>query len=171
MGIGPIHRRRTRGRQVGSSREANHHEVIRRWTRHPRCVPLARGVLRKALSDWELVQIEDAALLVLSELLTNAVRHASASPGREIETRYRPVEAGVRIEVHDASDDRPVLRSPNEDSVSGRGLSLVAALADRWDVSDREGPGKAVWAVLTVAGTPGEDPVHVQPQGAFSCPG
>ncbi|MFE7456327.1 ATP-binding protein [Streptomyces sp. NPDC057554] len=152
---------------MGSNKEANHHEVTRRWTRNPRCVPLARGVLREALADWGLLQIEDAALLVLSELLTNAVRHARTPPGREIETRYRPVEAGVRIEVHDVSDARPVPRSPNEDSVSGRGLNLMAALADRWDVSDREGPGKAVWAVLTVAGTPREDSGHVQPQGAF----
>jgi serine/threonine-protein kinase RsbW len=148
---------------VGSSVEANDREVTRRWARHPRCVALARGELRKTLTDWGLIQIEDAALLVLSELLTNAVCHARVSPGREIETRYRPVSDGVRIEVHDASDERPVLRSLNGDAVSGRGLSLVDALADRWDVSDRDGPGKAVWAVLTVAGT-GRDS-HIRQQG------
>jgi hypothetical protein len=66
---------------VGSSVEANDREVTRRWARHPRCVALARGELRKTLTDWGLIQIEDAALLVLSELLTNAVCHARVSPG------------------------------------------------------------------------------------------
>ncbi|AVZ74976.1 ATP-binding protein [Streptomyces lunaelactis] len=147
---------------MDSSAGANDREVIRRWARHPRSVPLARAELRKTLAEWGLPQIEDAALLVLSELLTNAVRHARVSPGREIETRCRPVSDGVRIEVHDTADERPVMRSLDAEAVSGRGLSLVAAVADRWDVSDRTGPGKAVWAVLTVAGAGGDHSVRQQ---------
>lgn len=123
-------------------------EVMRRWARHPRCVGLARMELRKALAGWGLVVIEDAALIVLSELVTNAVRHARVSPGREIETRYLRASGGVRIEVHDAADAWLEKRAFDADSEDGRGLGLIAALADQWGVSERVGVGKAVWAVV-----------------------
>ncbi|MFD8965218.1 ATP-binding protein [Streptomyces sp. NPDC059568] len=112
--------------------------------------------LRKALVSWGLSELEDSAVLVLSELLTNARRHACVSPGREIETRYVPTMRGLRIEVHDASVERPELRVPDADACDGRGLVLVAALADAWGVRERdEGggrPGKVVWAELSTGG-------------------
>ncbi|MFI8941116.1 ATP-binding protein [Streptomyces syringium] len=120
--------------------------VARRWTRHPRCVGSARAELRKALADWGLSSIEGEALLVLSELLTNAVVHARVPRGREIETCFRREGDTVRIAVDDADGRHPVPRPPQADG--GRGLVLVAALADRWGVSDRGGVGKSVWAVL-----------------------
>ncbi|MFF2958382.1 ATP-binding protein [Streptomyces sp. NPDC057963] len=64
-------------------------------------------------------------------------------------TRFRPVADGVRIEVHDASDVQPKERSPESDKCGGRGLMLVAALADRWGREARCGPGKVMWAELT----------------------
>ncbi|MGW5442169.1 ATP-binding protein [Streptomyces asiaticus] len=123
--------------------------VVRRWTRHPRCVALARADLRKALAGWGLVAVEEAALLVLSELVTNAVRHARV-PGRQIETRYLHQGDKVRIEVHDAADQLPKLRTPTPESVRGRGLVLVETLADQWGVTPRPAVGKAVWAVLAL---------------------
>ncbi|MFF2066419.1 ATP-binding protein [Streptomyces sp. NPDC058200] len=129
--------------------------VVLRWSRHPRCVGLARTELRKALAGWGLVMLEDSAVLVLSELLTNAGRHAHVSPGREIETRYFRARDCLRIEVHDASTDQPVRQTPDLDARDGRGLTLVAALADRWGVSERGGVGKMVWAELSSA--PGAD--------------
>jgi serine/threonine-protein kinase RsbW len=123
-------------------------EVVRRWARHPRCVGLARTELRKALADWGLMSVEDPAVMVLSELLTNAVVHARTSPGREIQTCFRRQKSdGVRIAVDDTYEGRPVRRA--QDAESGRGLVLVAELSDVWGVSDRGGPGKSVWAVLT----------------------
>lgn len=125
--------------------------VVLRWSRHPRCVALARLELRKALARWGMGALEDSATLVLSELLTNAGRHARVSPGREIETRYVPAPGGgLRIEVHDASGDRPVRRVAGPDAHDGRGLVLVDALADSWGVSERNGPGKVVWAQLAL---------------------
>ncbi|WP_405601464.1 hypothetical protein OG741_25120 [Streptomyces sp. NBC_01410] len=64
--------------------------------------------------SWRLIAVARGAspapaLLVLSELLTNAICHARVSPGRQVETRYRCIGDGVRIEVHDASDERPIL--------------------------------------------------------------
>ncbi|MEU5734290.1 ATP-binding protein [Streptomyces antimycoticus] len=123
--------------------------VVRRWTRHPRCVALARADLRKALAGWGLVAVEEVALLVLSELITNAVRHARV-PGRQIETRYLHQGDKVRIEVHDAADQLPKLRTPTPESVRGRGLVLVETLADQWGVTPRPAVGKAVWAVLAL---------------------
>lgn len=111
---------------------------------------LARWELRKALARWGLARLEEAAVLVLSELLTNAGRHARVSPGREIETRYLRTAGTLRIEVHDAASERPEKREPGSEECGGRGLVLVEALADRWGVEDRHGPGKAVWAELSL---------------------
>ncbi|MFJ7221660.1 ATP-binding protein [Streptomyces sp. NPDC098090] len=104
--------------------------------------------MRTALAGWGLLVLEEAAVLVLSELLTNAGQHARVSPGREIETRFRPVGDGVRIEVHDASTVLPEERRPEYDECGGRGLILVDALTDCWGYGERSGPGKMVWAEL-----------------------
>ncbi|MFI6863216.1 ATP-binding protein [Streptomyces sp. NPDC050421] len=120
--------------------------VVRRWSRHPRCVGLARAELLAALEGWGLVALRDSAALVLSELLTNAGRHARVSPGREIETRFLSVDGGLRIEVHDGSESPPQECKPDVDACEGRGLLLVSALADAWGFGDRGGPGKVFWA-------------------------
>ncbi|MEV6422353.1 ATP-binding protein [Streptomyces sp. NPDC051662] len=133
--------------------DQNNDAVVLRRNRHPSCVGPARMELRKALTTWGLSALEDAALLVLSELLTNAVRHARVSPGREIETRYLPVHLpaphGLRIEVHDACPVHPARRTGNVDACDGRGLVIVDALADEWGVADRVGVGKMVWARIS----------------------
>ncbi|MET9291576.1 ATP-binding protein [Streptomyces sp. NPDC003077] len=121
---------------------------VRRWPRHAASVGKARSELRAALNDWGLGALEDTALVVVSELVTNAVRHARTSPGREIETRYVRDQGAVRIEVHDAGKARPTLRAPGGTDTAGRGLILVAALATSWGVDERTGPGKCVWAVV-----------------------
>ena len=136
--------------------------VVRHWARHPRCVARARADLRTVLTSWGLSTMEEVALLVLSELMTNAVRHAHV-PGRHIETRYLHQGGSVRIEVHDAADQYPRLGTLAPDAVHGRGLLLVKALADQWGVTPRAVVGKAVWVVLAIpdderASTTGEEP-------------
>ncbi|MDK9496588.1 ATP-binding protein [Streptomyces katrae] len=126
--------------------------VVRRWRREARCVPHARAELRRALTDWGLSELEEDALLVASELITNAVRHAATPRDREIEIRYIRQPSGVRIEVHDAGAGRPEVRVPDLHSDGGRGLFLVAATADRWAVGERGGPGKRIWAECSVRG-------------------
>jgi anti-sigma regulatory factor (Ser/Thr protein kinase) len=102
------------------------------------------------LVAWGLGHLADGAELALSELLTNSLRHARKPCGRQIETRYERMAGGVRIEVHDANETWPVLRKASMDEESGRGLALVDALTGgRWGVSEREGVGKLVWAVMT----------------------
>lgn len=105
-------------------------------------------MLLRHLTAWDLTHLADSAELVLSELLTNSVRHARVPGGRLIETRYERLTGGVRIEVHDANEDKPERRDPSAEDVSGRGLTLVDALtAGQWGVSARVGVGKLVWAV------------------------
>ncbi|MFI8323338.1 ATP-binding protein [Streptomyces sp. NPDC085529] len=130
--------------------------VVLRWRYVARSVPVARRELRRTLERWEWGVVADVAGLLLSEMLTNAVRHARV-PGREIETRFARVGSLLRIEVHDASETRPLMGLPAEglDGVEGGwGLPLVDSLAATWGIGDRQGPGKVVWAEVAVRGEP-----------------
>jgi hypothetical protein len=122
--------------------------VARRWTHDPRNARRARDDLWFHLLKWGMPDdVTDSAVLVLSELFGNAVRHAGEPRGRHIETRFERRRGGVRIEVHDASDSKPQLRQVSGCEESGRGLALVDVLTGgRWGVADREGVGKLVWA-------------------------
>ncbi|HVE99419.1 MAG TPA: ATP-binding protein [Mycobacteriales bacterium] len=98
-----------------------------------------RDVLRPVRHDIPL----DSVLLVVSELVTNAVRHASGAP-------VLVVDAGptrVRVEVRDREPSVPAPRPAEPDEESGRGLLIVAAVADEWGV-EPDGSGKAIWAEL-----------------------
>ncbi|MFE7561448.1 ATP-binding protein [Kitasatospora sp. NPDC057500] len=114
------------------------------------CFPLSArpGITAEArtrTADWlddttERAVVTDVVLLV-SELVTNAVRHAGA-PGALLLARD---ESLLRIEVTDSSPrpPRPRLRRRPED-LGGLGLFLLTRLARRWGWY-RDGPGKAVW--------------------------
>ncbi|MEW2392108.1 ATP-binding protein [Streptomyces venezuelae] len=137
--------------------EADGAVVAVKWPRHPWSVGRAREGLRKVLAGWELSGAEDAALLVLSELVSNAVLHGVVPKGQEVETRYVRMPRGVRIEVYDTAPELPQqLPPPGGDAYSGRGLFLVAAIADRWDVAERTGSGKVVWAEVSAPGSGAE---------------
>ncbi|WP_433894608.1 ATP-binding protein [Streptomyces sp. CA-111067] len=122
--------------------------VITHWPCAASSISRARHDLRAVMGDWGLSELADAAELVLSELLTNAVRHAAART-REVGTRYeRDGTGGVRLEVSDGSPVAPQLRTAGPDAENGRGLGLVDALTGgRWGVvRDPRGGGKTVWA-------------------------
>ncbi|MFF4404749.1 ATP-binding protein [Streptomyces sp. NPDC001404] len=118
--------------------------------RHPRSVGRSRMLLREQAHEWQLPEPEaETAVLLLSELMTNACRHARAAPGREISARCVIVGKTLRVEVSDAGDGLPRERNASPDDESGRGLALVAALATAWDVRTRpHGIGKTVWFEL-----------------------
>lgn len=127
----------------------------RRFPSVPRIVPAARHAAAHALTHWGVAgsEVEDAALVV-SELVTNAVRHGRV-PGRLVELRLvYDLEKSVTVEVSDTGDGRPSPDAAPPAAVpasaeSGRGLPLVAALAAEWGVRDRV-VGKTVWARLLV---------------------
>ncbi|UWE08733.1 helix-turn-helix domain-containing protein [Actinacidiphila bryophytorum] len=139
--------------------------VVRRWPNEPACVGGARRILRLYLHRWGMESLTDTAVLVMSELLGNAVQHATGAEDSLIETRFeRLADGSLRIEVHDSSENTPRRRDASADAEAGRGLALVDALTGgRWGVADRSGIGKRVWALCNL-NSPGQTPVH--PPGA-----
>jgi len=109
-----------------------------------------RGWVRAVLREWGRPEFVDLAELLVSELVTNALR-ASAEAGvpalrLEIATdRHR-----VMISVRDFAPGAPAPRRPGDDEDGGRGLLLVGELAERfgWEPSPDGGPGKVVWVLL-----------------------
>ncbi|MFH8475408.1 ATP-binding protein [Streptomyces sp. NPDC018000] len=129
------------------------------YRRERRSVPLVRRFVREALVDWACDARADDVLLCVSELATNALRHG-VPPGRgfRLHLYLEPADGVLRVEVHDSGDGevRPSDSGATPDAESGRGLLLVAALADKWGVGERN-PGKVVWCEFAMRG-PGPCP-------------
>jgi GAF domain-containing protein/anti-sigma regulatory factor (Ser/Thr protein kinase) len=104
----------------------------------------ARHFVQEALADWGLAALADDAALVVSELVTNAVLHG----GPPVEVRVKPVIGGVRIDARDGSRVSPVRPLASTETMTGRGIALVEAVASRWGV-DQLADGKAVWCEIT----------------------
>ncbi|MCF1594364.1 ATP-binding protein [Streptomyces muensis] len=133
----------TRAVPLAAAQAATH-----QFPRQRRSVGRARAALREQLAIWHIEgELVDRAALLLSELATNAV-NAKTAPGREIQVRFVLTGRELRVEVADASDEQPMMRHASNDDESGRGLQLVAALADSWGVEPRDIVGKVVWARL-----------------------
>lgn len=99
------------------------------------------------LRQWGLgARITEDAVLLVSELVGNAVRHTGA---RVFGLRMRHRRGWIRIEVRDPSRGLPCLMPVQELDVSGRGLFLVDELADRWGV-DLLPRGKTTWFEMRV---------------------
>lgn len=103
-------------------------------------VARARSLLRDALRDAGADAMLDDALLVLSEVVTNAFVHA----GGDVRFRAWTSTGGLRVEVDDEAAHLPARRDYAAMAGTGRGLQLVDELADRWGVAPRAG-GKSVW--------------------------
>ncbi|RKS80315.1 PAS domain S-box-containing protein [Motilibacter peucedani] len=116
----------------------------REFAATPESVPEARRVLRGALSAWNLDELVDGAAVVVTELLTNAVLHA-CEPIRLVLEPHG--ERGLRIEVHDGSPHMPLRPRADTDATTGRGMGLVALLAEHWG-AEPEGEGKLVWCEI-----------------------
>jgi signal transduction histidine kinase/serine phosphatase RsbU (regulator of sigma subunit)/anti-sigma regulatory factor (Ser/Thr protein kinase) len=109
-------------------------------------VSAARRAVAAQARAWQVPERGVADLvLVTSELVTNSLRHARGP----YELRVRRVEREVVVEISDATALRPRRRQVDGDSESGRGLTIVEAVADRWG-SRTTGDGKIVWAARSV---------------------
>ena len=108
-------------------------------------VRLARRVTHDVLTRWRLTHVEDTAVLLVSELVTNAVRHARDTYAIALDLAIGAT--WLRIEVQDADPRWPKPRTPGRLDESGFGLVLVDALAGNWGARETA-TGKAVWAEL-----------------------
>ena len=108
----------------------------------------ARRFLLGLYERWRLPdEATDVAVLLVSELTGNAVRHATG----EIRVTARRMSAHrVRVEVHDRDPRAPAPRAQKPEAESGRGLFLLDSLAACWGVTPNygDGEGKAVWFEL-----------------------
>ncbi|MFC7910194.1 ATP-binding protein [Streptomyces nigra] len=114
----------------------------------PRGARLARLLATEQLRRWGLPL--DPAQLIVAELANNAATHGRV-PGRNFQLLLYVVGTTLRIEVTDTcGDELPHHEAPDPTAESGRGLTLVTALADRWGVARSLPPRKTVWAEVTV---------------------
>ncbi|MFC4032122.1 ATP-binding protein [Streptomyces polygonati] len=123
-------------------------------TTTPRAV---RSFVRDTVRAWDLGRLIEAAEVIVSELVTNAVkatRSSARDPDRlsvlaPVSVELHLNEGVLRIAVQDGSSEQPVLKAVDDDAENGRGLLLVDVLSVRWDAFLTTG-GKVTWAELEI---------------------
>lgn len=109
-------------------------------------VPAARRFAESIIASWGHPDVAWTAAQVVSELATNVAIHARTA----FHVNISADAERVRIEVVDTSPASVQPRAYSSTATTGRGLRMVAALADSWGV-DRNGPAKTVWAHLSLS--------------------
>jgi anti-sigma regulatory factor (Ser/Thr protein kinase) len=119
-------------------------EASRRFEPTPFAAPMARRFVNEVLAGWARPALVETADLVVSELVSNAVRH-----GRQRFTVVLTLwHDSVRVAVVDPSPRLPTVRADDPDvSTGGRGMHLIEAVSRRWGTQVHEG-GKTVWAEI-----------------------
>jgi anti-sigma regulatory factor (Ser/Thr protein kinase) len=125
---------------IPSDREAS----TRLFVPTPVVIREVRAFVRDVLDAWGEETLGAEAEIIVAELASNAVLHA-CSPFRVALSR---TDAEIKIAVRDASAELPEDVGGHADRHGGRGISIVAALANAWD-TDPEADGKTIWAKLT----------------------
>jgi anti-sigma regulatory factor (Ser/Thr protein kinase) len=122
------------------------------WTfpAEPGAVRAARTAVRGRLRGWGLDSVGDVTALLVSELVTNALRHATGPIGVRL-IRPTGLNGVLLVEVSDPLPDPPRERIARPEDESGRGLQLVASTSRRWGTRPGEA-GKTVWFELAVPG-------------------
>jgi anti-sigma regulatory factor (Ser/Thr protein kinase) len=111
----------------------------------PMAAAAARSQVRAAIYAWDVPVDESVAVLLTSEVVTNAIRHET---GESVLLVIIGGHSELRVEVHDTSPAAPVLVDGLPDAEAGRGLLLVASLSADWGYY-RTPTGKAVYFTLT----------------------
>jgi len=121
-----------------------------------RSVRETRDFTIATLRRWGVADRCDDIVIVVSELLTNAIRHAQ--PAADDERVRWPIrldllQSGpcVLCMVADPSDRPPVPREPGCLAEAGRGLQIIAALSDQWGFTTPGDMGKVVWAMFSTS--------------------
>ncbi|WP_443061448.1 ATP-binding protein [Streptomyces sp. NBC_00414] len=123
---------------------------VAEWTfpAEPGAVRTARAVVRGQLRAWGLDLLSDVTVLLVSELVTNSLRHATGPIGVRLIRPSAHFDA-LLVEVSDPLPDPPRERAAQPDDETGRGLQLVANSSRRWGTRPGE-TGKTVWFELAV---------------------
>jgi anti-sigma regulatory factor (Ser/Thr protein kinase) len=122
--------------------------VQTQWPPEPSHVGDARRFVEDRLLADRLTNLVETSLLIVSELATNAVRHAR-SPFRVTMVRE---DDRLRLEVHDDSPAPAALCDHAPEALDGRGLHLVSTLSSEWGVTPHPNGGKSVWAMVAIPG-------------------
>ncbi len=122
--------------------QLNHCRV--RLDASPAAAGQARSQVRTAIRDWGIPVDPDTAVLLTSELVTNAIIH---EPGGTVTLGIRCLRDQLRVDVYDTSRSFPVVSVAPGDAETGRGLMIVATLAAEWGFY-RTPAGKAVYFTL-----------------------
>jgi anti-sigma regulatory factor (Ser/Thr protein kinase) len=122
-----------------------------RLTAGPESAAHARSQVRAAIRAWEVDVDPDVAVLLTSELVTNAITH---EPNQTVTVVITSSCSQLRVDVHDTSCCLPVVLEAPVDAEAGRGLMLVATLSDEWGFY-RTPAGKAVYFTLASRGPQG----------------
>ncbi|MFJ3714318.1 ATP-binding protein [Streptomyces sp. NPDC090057] len=109
----------------------------------PLSVPQARRLVSAQLADWAVPGLGDTAELLVSEVVTNALRHTRGP----LRLNLRLCESRLLCEVEDTESAGPVRNIAGPDAEGGRGTELLDLLADAWG-SARTATGKSVWFAL-----------------------
>ena len=134
---------------MAPTRPAELHVCRARLTTGPAAAAEARSQVRAAIRAWDIPVDPDVAVLLASELVTNAIGHEA---GKTIVLAITCSFGQLRVDVHDTSRMLPVLVDAPVDAEAGRGLMLVATLSATWGIY-RTPAGKAVY--FTLAFEPG----------------
>ncbi|GAA3441656.1 ATP-binding protein [Planomonospora venezuelensis] len=113
----------------------------------PASVREARSLVRRRLAEWGAESLIDDCVLVVSELVTNAIRHAGAACA----LRLGGGEGHVHGELFDPGAGAPRMRGAGPEATGGRGLQIVDALTADWGVTWPPSGGKIIWFVLGAA--------------------
>jgi anti-sigma regulatory factor (Ser/Thr protein kinase) len=116
----------------------------------------AREFTGQILRGWGLSAMTDDAAVIVSELVTNALRHGCASLSAMLDGQVELIlwrrADQVVCAVTDSGPGTPVLASPDPFAEAGRGLLVIEALSANWGWTRLGGCRKAVWAALSVPG-------------------
>jgi anti-sigma regulatory factor (Ser/Thr protein kinase) len=158
-------------RVSGASASTRISRVVRLASRLS-AVAVARAEVAAAISAWCVHVDPDVAILLTSELVTNAITHVT--PNRNQKAAGRGItgqsvllviaadDAGLRVDVHDGSRDLPIVSGyvAEADAETGRGLLLVTSLSAEWGFYRTAG-GKAVYFTLEVPADVDETAIDV----------
>jgi anti-sigma regulatory factor (Ser/Thr protein kinase) len=129
---------------MAPTRPARRHGCRVRLATGPAAAAEARRRVRSAIQSWQVPVDPDTAILLTSELVTNAVRHEAGQAVMLVVTCAR---GQLRVDVHDTSPSWPAVADVPADAETGRGLLLVETLSDEWGFY-RTPAGKAVYFML-----------------------